>query len=272
MLRRSRILAAAALILAVAAPGLPAAAATSAVSGVTLTSDERGCTEAAYYRRGLVSKVRPLVPEQYVLHVVEESPEYTGPRPRVDLLTNEFSCQQVTTGGVKMPAPVVTVIVSTLVTLPDGTEDYYVLLHATENLVQSSVFNYLGWPVDQLDQASSGSVTRNDRGQINSLRLRVVGSGWDHELTAEPTAPVPEPVPEPEPMIFYREVDGVLLKLCYQNNIGGAPGVVTGDLSRTPLASLTSAPPVLYPSITLGRSSFAVGSWVSTLTSGSCPA
>jgi hypothetical protein len=262
LLRRSRILAAAALTLAVAAPGLPAAAATSAASGVTLTSDERGCTEAPYWRRGDLSKVRPLVPAQYALHEVAAN--------RVELQTSEISCQQVTTGGVKVPGLVVTVIVSTEVTLPDGTSDQYVLLYATENLVQSSVLNHVGWPVDQLGQASSGSVTRDGTGQINSLHLTVVGSAWNHELTTEATAPVPEPVPGPA--VYYREVNGVLLKLCYQNNLGVAPAVVTGDLSRTPLASLTSASPVLDPSITAGRAWLAVGSWVSTLTSGSCPA
>jgi hypothetical protein len=74
MLRRSRILAVAALILAVVAPVLPGAAAASGVSGVTLTSDERGCTEAAYVRRGLEDQVRLLVPEQYALQEVAVDP------------------------------------------------------------------------------------------------------------------------------------------------------------------------------------------------------
>ena len=97
MLRRSRVLAVAALLLAVGAPGLPAAAAAPAGSGVTLTSDEQGCTEAAYKRRGVEHQVRPLVPERFRLDVV--APD------RVELLINELSCRQVVTGGLQLPGP-----------------------------------------------------------------------------------------------------------------------------------------------------------------------
>jgi hypothetical protein len=266
MLRRSRILAVAALMLAVGAPGLPAAAAAPAPSGVTLTSDERGCTEAAYKRRGLVDKVRPLVPEQYALQVVD----VTSAGPRVDLLINEVSCQQVTTGGVELPGPVVTVIVSTLVTAPDGTDSAYVLFYATENLVQSFALNRLGWPADRLSQASSSSVTRDGTGQINSLHLTVLGSGWNHELTVAATGPG-EPVADPTE--YLRDVGGASLKLCYENHFSRAPATVAGDLTKTPLASVTSAPPLLKHEFDwANRAWLAVGSQVSTLTSGSCPA
>jgi hypothetical protein len=188
----------------------------------------------------------------------------------VDLLINEVSCQQVTTGGVELRGPVVTVIVSTPVTLPDGTAADYVLFYATDNPIQFAALKRLGWPVDLLRQASSGSVTRDDTGQIDSLHLTVLGSGWDHELTVLATAPVGEP--EQSTAVYYRDVDGALLKLCYENNLDVVPATVTGDLRETPLASITSFPPNLTPALTAGHSWLAVGSQRSTLTSGSCPA
>jgi hypothetical protein len=104
---------------------------------VTATSDERGCTEAAYIRRGLEDQVRLLVPEQYALQEVA-----AGDR-RVDLLINEVSCQQVTTGGIEVRGPVVTVIVTTPVTLPDGTAIDYVLFYATDNPIQFAALSAL---------------------------------------------------------------------------------------------------------------------------------
>jgi hypothetical protein len=202
------------------------------------------------------------VPEQYAPEVVLVD---SDGRPIVALLINEVVCQQVTTGGVRVRGPVVTVIVSTSVTLPDGTSEQYVLFYATDNPIQFAALKRLGWPVDLLKRASSCSVTRDATGQVNSMHLTVVGSGWDHELTVLATAPVPEP--EQGPAVYYRDVDGVLLKLCYQNNFGVAPATVAGDLTKTPLASIT-------PSV----QSFSIPGWLvvgsqrSTLTGGSCPA
>jgi hypothetical protein len=272
MLRRFRILAVAALILAIVAPGLPAAAAASGVSGPTVTSDERGCTEAAYYRRGLEAAVRPLVPEQYTPEVALVDKEG---RSIVVLLINEVVCQQVITGGVRVRGPVVTVIVSVRVTLPDGTEDFYVLFYATDNPIQFAAFKRFGWPVELLKKASTGTVTRDASGQITSMHLTVMGAGagaraWDHELTLlRGDAPVSEP--EQAPGLYYRDVDGTQLKLCYAMNIGVArPVTVSANLAQTPLPSITPGPR-LNQNFTI-PGTLAVGDWVSTLTAGSCPA
>jgi hypothetical protein len=122
--------------------------------------------------------------------------------------------------------------------------------------------------VDLLKTASSGSVTRDDTGQIDSMHLTVLGSGWDHELTMVANESVGEP--EQSTTAYYRDVDGALLKLCYQNNLDVVLGTFTGDLRQTPLGSITSFP--LNFTNATGWYWLVVGSQRSTLTSGSCPA
>ena len=251
-------LAGVAFALPVAAPATAAPAVAGSSPGLILqTSDERGCTETAYFRSGLLSAVRPLVPERYAL---QEAPAPPGGAPRVRLLVNELVCTQVTTSGVRLPRPVTTVIVSAYTDT-----DLYVLFYATTNPVQWATLRAVGWPADLLYPQTAGTTHPDPAGGL-TLTLHVVGSGWTHDLTAT-TTETPG-VPETSTAGFVRDTRGHAWSLCYDNAFSPAvTSTLTADLTGTRLASVASIPPDLvdYPSY------LAVGGQRSRLTTDQCP-
>jgi hypothetical protein len=238
----------------------------SRADGVVLTTDEAGCTEISYFRAGLESAVRPLVPSRFKFNPV---PQVEGQPARVALLINESTCTDVRTLGLSRdltPKPVTTVIVSAPVT-SGNLAGSYVLFHATQNRVQYNAFRSAGWSVDRLGQDVTTDLTRSADGSITGMALTVASGDWKHRIAT--TAPVTLQSPQPDSAAYYRDSPRGHLSLCFANNMSPvAPTRVAGDLTATPLVAVAATPP-LFSDI---PGNLSAGGWRSTLTTKSCPA
>lgn len=278
-MRRSALITAAACVLTLA--GSPATAANimptqdmrqaSPASSVVLTTDETGCTEVTYPRGGLASAVRPRVPARFDL-LPFPAPE--GAPARVALLITEVSCRSVTTEIPQRQTrqrDVAYIIVSVELASIDGqpADGVYVLNYATENRILHRALNKVGWPTDLL-QRRSGVKVITTPGGLTQATWTFAGSGWDHTVTFASTSPL-GPI-ETGPGIFYRDTPTRQLKQCFDNTVRLQFGGVTGDLTTTPLATVTAVPPVFANwSGTPTVGTFLVtGDWESTITDQDC--
>ena len=279
MRRRSTLAAAAACILALA--GMPAAADAAPTddlrpagraTGALLTTKEAGCTEITYPRGGLASAVRPLVPVRFEL-VPFPAPD--GVPARVTLFITEVTCRTVTTATAQRrdkQRDVAFIIVSADTATIDGqpSDGVYVLFYATENRTLHRAFNDLGWPTDLLHRRSGVNVTTTPGG-LTQATGTFVGSGWNHIITFASVLPFGQP--DTGLGIYYRDTGTRQLKQCFDSTIRSVFGMVTGDLTTTPLATVTAVPPVFAGfSGTPSNGTFLyTGSWQSTLTDQNCP-
>jgi hypothetical protein len=237
-----------------------------------LTTDETGCTEIAYWRGGSASKVRALVPARYEL-VPFPAPE--GFPARVALVINEVTCRNtINTGPSRRDRQrdVTTILISVNTSSIDGnpSDGYYNLFYATENRTQQQELTTLGWPADLLKQRSDVEVTTTSGGLTQAITT-VVGSGWDHEVTGATIFPLDQPVNSE--VAFHRDTATRQLQLCFSNTLASAAGAVTGDLTTTPLATITAAPPTYagFSAAAPFGAGIATGGWQATLTDQACP-
>jgi hypothetical protein len=239
----------------------------------SVTTDERGCTEIAYTRGGLRDQIRALVPDRYDL-VTYPPPSAPAPPPdapaRVQLNINEVVCDVVTTrdgGSRSRDRKVTTVIVSADTSTIDGqpSDGVYTLLFATDNRLQASAMKRLGWPVERLARRSGGGTTTY-LGGFAQAHVSPRGASWDHDVIAQGLTPFPEL--SSSTAVFHRDTATAQLKLCFVNLATVVNATYAGDLTRTPLATVTAVPPVFR-----GYEGYLVrGGWRSTLTADQCPA
>ena len=247
-------------------PGRPAEAAP------LLTTEETGCTEITYPRGGWASNVRPLVPARFEL---VPFPAIEGVPPRVGLFISEVTCRTVTTATPQRrdkQRDVAYIIVSADVATIDGqpSDGVYVLFYATENRLLHRQFNNLGWPTDLLERRSGIDVTTTSGG-LTLATGTFAGSGWDHVISFASVSPFDQP--ETGPGIFYRDTATRQLKQCFDNSLRKVFGGASGDLTTTPLATVTSAPPLFagFTGTTSSGTFLYSGDWQSTLTDQTCP-
>jgi hypothetical protein len=233
----------------------------------TLAYTESGCTEVAYQRGGLESAVRPLVPERFALDPFPGVPE--GAPARVQLAVNEVTCDRGSFPGVRRDERRYTfILVSAFVTATTGDQrdGAYVLFAATESKAQRAAFRRLGWSFDALSRRTETLVSQDTTGTPVGSTMRVVGGGWDHDLVASVTAPLPV---ETTPTLaeYYRDTDKGPLTACYANRTRYTGAAYSGDLRGTPFATVAYVPPIFtgYPG------SLVVGGWDVTVTSAPCP-
>lgn len=256
----------AALVLALLPAHALANDAPAAARTPTLSFTESGCTEIAYTRGGLISAVRPLVPERFVLADYPGLP--AGAPRRAELLVNEVTCDQGRFpghGGRRGHYTYLIVSVFVTATKGDQRDGAYVLFYATENRAQRAALRRLGWPVTSLSRRTTAHLTRDTTGSPLGAALHVVGGGWDHELAAVATAPLPQP--EESTAQFYRDTRTGPSTLCFANHAAATSASYSGDLRGTRFATVAFAPPVFtgYPGFLV------VGGWDATVTSGPCP-
>ena len=231
-----------------------------------LSYRESGCTEINYQRGGLASAVRPLVPERFALADFPGVP--AGAPPRVYLLISEVTCDRGRfPGHATNRRPYTYVIVSASVTAARGDQrdGAYVLFYATENRTQLAALRRTGWPVTSLSQRTTALITRDTSGTVLGSTLHVVGNGWDHDLTAMANGPLASV--EPSTAEYYRDTPTGPQTSCFDNQVSVAPAWYSGDLRRTPFASIAYVPPqfFMYPG------GLVVGGWRVTVTTGNCP-
>jgi hypothetical protein len=235
-----------------------------------LATDEAGCTEITYPRAGLVSKVRPLVPARFEL-----VPFIEGDTSRVTLFLSEISCRNVTTATPQQRSKqhdVASIIISANTATIDGqpSDGVYVLFYATENRLQHRQFNDLGWPTELLDQRSDIDALTTPGGLTQATGV-FAGSGWDHSITFASVVKPGEP--ETGLGIYYRDTATQHLQQCFDSTVVTLFGMVTGDLTTTPLATVTAARPVFagFTGTPSNGTFLYTGGWQSTLTDHSCP-
>jgi len=230
--------------------------------GVQVISDERGCTELAYNRPGMLAAVRPLVPARYTLQ--------QGASPdRTPVQVNEISCDAVTLDGHPTGSaggPTTTVIVSALFTAIDGSpaRGGYVLDYTTDNGVVFAAYQQLGWPATFLGSPVTFLVSALPDG-ADSISLDVAHGKWEHAIDAMTTTPLS--TVGHSTATFRHDTHQASLQLCYDNNTARRSVILAGDLSRTPLASLTPA-----PAFTAANGAAFTGGWSASLGTDPCPA
>lgn len=249
------------------------AAPPSPTSTALLSTAETGCTEIAYWRGGLASAVRPLVPPRYEL---APFPAPDGFPARVALVINELTCRTTVNtrpGRRDEQRDVTTIIISVNTTSIDGqpSDGYYNLLYATENRTQQRTLNRLGWQADLLKRRSGIDVSTSPGG-LTQAALSVRGSGWGHDVSGATIFPLNQATRGQ--VAFRRDTPQGQLQLCVDTLEASAPGAVTGDLTGTPFATITAAPPT-YAGFS-GTAPFTTtlikGDQQSTLTDETCPA
>lgn len=244
-------------------PGQPAESAT------LLSTRESGCTEVAYSRGGRAMEVRDLVPARYGLV------PFPGGTDRVALVIHEITCKTtVNTGPGRRDRQrdVTTILVSAYTSSVDGqpSNGFYNLFYATENRTQHEVLNDLGWSADLLQRRSDVEVTTTSGGLTEAI-LTVAGSGWDHQVTGATIFALNQPVSSQ--VAFNRDTATQRLKLCFDNMLASAPGAVTGDLTTTPLATITAVAPTYagFSAPAPFGTGIAIGGQQATLTDQTCP-
>ena len=239
-----------------------AAGGSVAQPGAQVTSDEQGCTELAYNRPGMLAAVRPLVPARYTLQ--------QGASPdRTPVQVNEISCDAVTLDGHPTGSaggPTTTVIVSALFTAIDGSpaRGGYVLDYATDNGVVFADYQRQGWPATLLGSPVTYLVSPLPDG-ADSISLDVAHGGWEHAIDAVTTSPWSTVAHSTA--TFRHDTDQASLLLCYANDTARRSVILAGDLSRTPLASLTPA-----PAFTAANGAAFTGGWSASLGTDACSA